>query len=193
MNLFFNYSIECELPPNSTYTGPERRPFFGGPESWEFAEVSVRGFVEQMQTLGVLQGATLFVYPDVAKHQKSLYCEMADAGIEIALHLNGLRYSRLQGSNAKWLGEMNYPEQKHALAMAKQDLEDVLGQSVDGYCACYGSASNDTFRICDELGFTWGSNTSSRNRPEFFAVWQGNDRYPHFTSALSNLAILIQP
>jgi len=187
MKLFFNYSIDCELPRNTKYTGPERRPFFGGPESWEFAEASVRGFAERMDSLGVGAGATLFVYPDVARHQASLYREMADAGVEVALHLNGLRYSRLRGDKAKWLGEMTAAEQTEALRMGKDDLEDVLGRAVKGYRACYGSSNDDTFRICDELGFEWGSNSCARNRPEFFAVWEGGVRYPHFASARSKL------
>ena len=83
MKLFFNYSIDCELPPNTRYTqGTERRPFFHGPPMWEFAEASVRGFVEQMDSLGLRDGATLFVYPDVATHQRSLYRHLADSGVE---------------------------------------------------------------------------------------------------------------
>ena len=187
MKLFFNYSIDCELPPNTDYTGPERRPFFGGPESWEFAEASVRGFVGRMDGLGVGSGTTLFVYPDVARHQAALYREMADAGIEVALHLNGLRYSRLRRAKAKWLGEMTAKEQTEALRMGKQDLEDVLGRPISGYRACYGSANDDTFRICEELGIEWASNACARNRPEFFAVWEGALRYPHFASATSKL------
>lgn len=187
MTLFFNYSIDCELPTNTEYTGPERRDFFGGPESWEFAERSVRGFVERMDGLGAGAGATLFVYPDVTRHQAALYREMADSGVETALHLNGLRYSRLRGSKAKWLGEMTGEEQSEALRIAKADLEDTLGRSVHGYRSCYGSANDDTFRICEELGFEWASNSSARNRPEFFAVWAGNDRCPHFASSRNNL------
>ena len=114
MDVFFNYSIDCETPPNTEYTGAERRPFFGGPASWPVAEASVRGFLARVADLGVGRGATLFVYPDVARHQKALYREVADAGVEIALHLNGLRYSRLRSDRAKWLGEMPYAEQKEA-------------------------------------------------------------------------------
>ena len=95
MKLFFNYSIDCELPLKTEYTGgTERQPFFGGPKSWEAADASVRGFVRQMDQLGLGRGTTLFVYPDVARHQRALYREMAGAGVEVALHLNGLRYSR---------------------------------------------------------------------------------------------------
>lgn len=92
MKLFFNYSIDCELPANTDCTGPERREFFHGPETWESAEASVRGFVERMESMGLQQGASLFVYPDVARHQQRLFRELADAGVEVALHLNGLRY-----------------------------------------------------------------------------------------------------
>ena len=182
MKLFFNYSIDCETPANTDYTGPERRPFFHGPETWEVAEGSTRGFVERMDDLAVLPGASLFVYPDVATHQRSLYRELADAGVEVALHLNGLRYSRLRHDRAKWLGEMTRAEQKDALLMGKQDLEDVTGKACLGYRACYGSASDDTFPICEELGFEWASNTSGRYRPEFFANWAGSWPYGRHTN-----------
>lgn len=187
MELFFNYSIDCETPANTEYTGPERRPFFRGPETWAFAEASVRGFVERMADLGVGEGATLFVYPDVARHQRALYCQMAEAGIEVALHLNGLRYSRLRGASAKWLGEMSADEQREALRIAKDDLEQSLGRECRGYRACYGSANRETLRLCAELGFAWSSNSSNRYRPEFFANWSGSWPYPHHASAASNL------
>lgn len=187
MKLYFNYSIDCELPLNTSYTGPERQPHFGGPESWESAEASVRGFIEKMAAMDVGSGASLFVYPDVARHQQALYREMAAAGVEIALHLNGLRYSRLQGDRAKWQGEMTEAEQREALRMAKADLEDTLGQPVLGYRACYGSANNDTLRLCDELGFRWASNASNRYRPEFAAYWSGSWPYARHASAASNL------
>lgn len=120
-------------------------------------------------------------------NKKSLYREMADAGIETALHLNGLRYSRLTGEKAKWLGEMTYPEQKDAIAMAKQDLENVTGKPCNGYRACYGSANDDTFKILDELGFTLASNARGRYRTETFANWCGSWPYPHRASDKSKL------
>lgn len=187
MKLFFNYSIDCELPKNTPYTGPERRAFFGGPASWEAAEASVCGFVERMAELGAAAGTTLFTYPDVARHQQMLYCEIADAGVEVALHLNGLRYSRLPGHHAKWLGEMSEEEQRVAIGTAKADLEETLGRPVLGYRACYGSANRDTLRLCDELGFRWASNTSNRYRPEFAANWSGSWPYAHHASSCSNL------
>ncbi len=185
--LFFNYSIDCELPNNTAYTGPERRPFFGGPASWEFAKASVRGFVEAMGELGATAGATLFVYPDVARHQAALYRALADAGVEVALHLNGLRYSKLTGDRAKWQGEMTEEEQREALRIAKADLEDTLGRPVPGYRACYGSANADTLRLCDEVGFRWASNSSNRYRPEFAANWSGSWPFAHHASRHSNL------
>ena len=48
-----------------------------------------------MAALDVAGGTSLFVYPNVARHQKSLYRELVGSGLEIALHLNGRRYSRL--------------------------------------------------------------------------------------------------
>lgn len=187
MRLFFNYSLDCETPTNTDYTGPERMSFFGGPASWEAAEQSVRGFAEQMDAIGARTGASLFVYPDVAAHQRTLFREMAAAGIEIALHLNGLRYSRLRGDRAKWLGAMTREEQHEALRMAKADIEDAVGQACLGYRACYGSASDDTFPILEELGFTWASNACGKYRPEFHAKWPGSWRYGHHANARSKL------
>jgi len=182
MKLYFNYSIDCETPANTDYTGPERRPFFHGPASWDFAEASVRGFLERMEDLGALAGASLFAYPDVARHQRVLYRELAEAGTEIAVHLNGLRYSRLRGERAKWLGEMTRDEQREAIRMAKEDVEDAIGQPCSGYRACYGSANDDTFPILEELGFEWASSASGRYRPEFAAEWAGSWPYPHRAS-----------
>ena len=93
MRFFFNYSIDCELPPDGR---------FGGPADWDVAEASVRGFVEVMTERGMRGGATLFVYPDVAMAQPGLFREMADAGIELALHLNTMRYSRIK--EPAWIG-----------------------------------------------------------------------------------------
>ena len=188
MKLFFNYSIDCELPPNTRYTeGRERADFLNGPESWEYAEKSARGFVELMSDLDVIAGASLFVYPDVVQEQKQLFREMVDAGIEIALHLNGMRYSRLTGANAKWLGAMTREEQRNAISMAKRDLEDVTGKNCSGYRACYGSANDDTFSILEELSFSWASNASGRYREDTSANWWGSWPYPHFASPRSKL------
>ena len=188
VKLFFNYSIDCETPANTEYTGGlEREPFFGGPESWDAAEASVRGFVERMHALGAGGGTSLFVYPDVARHQRSVYRELADAGVEIGLHLNGLRYSRLTGDRAKWLGAMSFEEQRESLRTGREDLAESIGREVLGYRACYGSANRDTFKICDELGFSWTSNVANRYRPEFHAYWSGSWRYTHHTSDVSNL------
>ena len=187
--LFFNYSIDCETPVGTEYTGPERRPFFHGPESWDAAEQSVLGFVSRMAGLGVRDGASLFVYPDVARHQADLYRRLADDGVEVALHMNGLRYSRLRGGSAKWMGEMTYAEQREAIRMGKADVEDMTGCPCLGYRACYGSANDDTFPILEELGFTWASNASGRHRPEFFAEWRGSWSFPHHPHRSSKVLV----
>lgn len=174
MTFFYNYSIDCELPPEGQ---------FGGPADWDVAERSVRGFIQVMSEEGLRKGATLFVYPDVAMKQRRLFREMAEAGIEVGLHLNGLRYSRLTGNRAKWLGAMTRQEQYEALRMGKADLEDVTGQPCLGYRACYASANNDTFPICEELGFTWTSTSAAgSHKPEVFARWAGGWPFPYHPS-----------
>jgi polysaccharide deacetylase len=177
MKLFYNYSIDCELPPE----GP-----FGGPATWEEAEQSVRGFIEVMDGLGLRQGATLFVYPDVAIRQRTLFRDMAESGIEVALHLNGMRYSRV--SKPAWLGSMSREDQHDALRMAKADLEDVIGQPCLGYRACYASANHDTFPICEDLGFQWTSTSAAGSyKPDVFARWSGGWPFPYHPSSKNML------
>jgi hypothetical protein len=124
MKVFYNSSIDCDLPPDG---------IFGGPESMDYGERSVRGFVDTMDELGVLDGASLFVYPDVALKQKTLFKEMADAGIEIALHLNGLRYSK--APDPAWMGSMTYEQQLALYKMAKAVIEDVKFKPCTGFRA----------------------------------------------------------
>jgi hypothetical protein len=100
-----------------------------------------------------------------------------------------LRYSRLTGEQAKWLGEMSRAEQRHALRIGKEEIEQVTGRPCEGYRACYGSANDDTFPILEELGFTWASNATRRHRPEFFANWRGSWPYPHHTNAKCKLVV----
>ena len=177
MDIYYNYSIDCELPPDGV---------FGGPANWQVAEKSTRGFIDAMAKLGVLEGATLFVYPDVAKKQATLFRELADQHIEIALHLHGKRYSRI--SNNKWMGEMTYQEQKAAIQAAKADLEEVTQQPCLGYRACYASANDDTFPILEELGFTWSSTSASGSyKPAVYACWSGGWPFPYHPSRVNKL------
>lgn len=161
MKLFYNYSIDCELPPDGT---------FGGPATWEVAEASTRGFIEAMDAAGLRAAASLFVYPDVALRQRALFREMADAGIEIALHLHAMRYSRMNGR--AWLGALPAAEQRLALRMARADVEDVIGRPVLGFRACYASAGLETFHACQEEGFLWTSTTAAGTwKPEIASRW----------------------
>lgn len=174
--IYFNYSIDCELPPDGR---------FGGPATWQVAEASTLGFVQLMAELGLQQGTTLFVYPDVAVKQKSLFRELAEAGVEIGLHLNGMRYSRLQ---PEWLGAMPYESQLEAYRLAKSDVEQVTGQPCPGYRACYASTNHSTFPALEAAGFTWTSTSAPGTyKPEIFARWAGGWPFPHHPSRQNQL------
>jgi hypothetical protein len=177
IKVFFNYSIDCELPPDGT---------FGGPATWEVAEASTRGFVDVMEQWGLLAGTSLFVYPDVALKQRALYREMAERGIEIGLHLNGMRYSRMK--KPVWLGSLGYEQQREAIRMAKEDLESVTGKACLGYRACYASANHYTFPVLEELGFQWSSTSASGSyKPEIYACWAGGWPFPYHPSRKNKL------
>lgn len=177
MQLFFNYSIDCELPPDG---------MFGGPANWELAEDSARGFMDVMEQWGLFAGASLFVYPDVARKQRALYRAFAERGIEIALHLHGLRYSRMK--KPAWLGSLGRAEQCEAIRMAKEDLEDVTGRPCLGYRACYASANHHTYPLLEELGFQWASTSASGSyKPEIYARWAGGWPFPYHPSRQNKL------
>jgi hypothetical protein len=177
MQLFYNYSIDCELPPDG---------IFGGPANWEVAEASTRGFIEVMEQWGLLSGASLFVYPDVALKQRGLYREMADRGIEIGLHLHGMRYSRMK--KPAWLGSLGFEEQREAIRMAKEDLESVTGKPCLGYRACYSSANHVTYPVVEDLGFQWASTSASGSyKPEIYARWAGGWPFPYHPSRKNKL------
>lgn len=170
--LFFNYALDCELPPDGR---------FGGPATWEVAESSVRGFVEIMAEFGCAAGTTLFVYPDVARRQQGLYREMAAQGVEIALHLHGLRYSKIK--EPAWLGAMSYERQLEIYRVAKADLEEIVGQPCLGYKACYLSANDFTFPALVAAGFVWsGTSGAGRYWPENYSCWAGAWPYPYHPS-----------
>ena len=177
MKLFFNYSIDCETPTDE---------LFDGPENWDVAEASTRGFIETMDTMGVHEGATLFVYPDVARKQSALYRELAKAGVEIALHLHTMRYSKWP--KRAWLGSLAYEEQVAVIGRAKQDLEEALGIPCLGFKACYNSADNFTFPALEALGFAWSSTSgASKYNPEIFQCWAGGWPFPYHPSRKNKL------
>ncbi len=177
MKLYFNYSVNCE---------PLSDGRFNGPPSWEAAEESVRGFVEVMSEVGLRGGATLFIDPAAARRLGFLFRSLADAGIETALHLNGIHYSKMK--SPAWLGSLSYAEQHTAIRLAKADLEDSLGQPCLGYRACSASANDDTFPILEELGFQWSSISAAGSyRPDAFACWSGGWPFPYHPSAVNKL------
>lgn len=177
LKMFFNYSIDCELPPDGV---------FGGPATWEIAEKSTRGFIELMDKLGLIEGVSLFVYPDVAIQQKLLFRELADNGIEIGLHLHTMRYSKIK--KPAWLGSLSLDEQLEAMKMAKADLEDVTGTPCLGFRACYASANHATFPAVAEAGFEWTSTSANGSyKPEIFACWAGGWPFPYFPSFKNKL------
>ena len=177
MKLFLNYSIDCELPPDGR---------FGGPETWDAAEASTRGFIEVMDEFGMAAGATLFVYPDVAMKQRALFAAMSDAGVETALHLHTMRYSRMK--KPAWLGSLSREDQREALRMAKADLEDVTGRPCLGFRACYASANHHIHAVCQELGFAWTSTSASGRYDEAtHSRWAGGWPFPYHPSRLNKL------
>ncbi len=179
-DLFFNYSLDCELPARRL---PETLAC-----NQAIAVASVTQFVERMADEGMAAGASLFVYPDAARQMPELYVQMVKAGVEIALHLDVRHFSRLKSHRVRWLGGMSREDQREALRIAKEELESVIQQPVIGYRACCASANNDTFPLCEELGFLWCSTSvPGWVRPGSYACWSGAWRYAHHPSATNRL------
>jgi len=130
----------------------------GGPSTWAFAERSVRSFCELLADEGLR--STLFVVPDTAVEQGTMLRETADqTGAELGMHLhpNSWKEHYLQHERYDCLGGYTADEQRVMLAEALAQTRDGLGIRPLAFRGGNFSASDATFGILTDLGFTHGS------------------------------------
>jgi len=181
--LFFAYAIDCQTP---------RKPGGGPDQTWEVAELAVRGIVELFAERGLIGALTLCSEPEVARTQTALFREMTDAGASHALHFQ-VRGYRPAGASEDYdwerpLSFYEYDEQKAVLSIAKDEWEQALGLSAETYGACCAMANDYTFPILDELGFRQSyCSVPGRYNPRHGQRWWGAFPYSHHTSSKSRL------
>ena len=147
-----------------------------GPETHEFGERSIRGYVESADREGY--PVTLFAHPEVAVAQTALLLELQDAGACLGMHLHPYKFDTV--GYPKDLGAFTAEEQSTLISAASKVWSDALGQHPRFFRGGVFSANDATFGVLAELGFEGGSvSCPGRILPEAMAIWAGADLYPH--------------
>lgn len=152
----------------------------GGTPTWEFGELCLRTYCEALLARGY--PATLFIVPDTAEKQPSLFQQMRSEGHECGLHIHpqgwGENYKNPDAHD--YLGGYNGEQQFDMLRRAKEQWSNALGFAPETFRAGNFSANDDTLRVLDALQFR-SSSTSQPQRvvPKFKAVWAGATRAVH--------------
>lgn len=173
--LFFLYFMDCQTP---------QKPGGGPTQTWEVAELAVRGLYELFAERGLEHCLGFCSEPEVARRQSGLLREMVDNGCWHALHLQ-VRGYRPPGATEDydWKRPMTwyeYEEQFDAIRLAKDDWEQSMGLAADSFGACCAQANDWTFPILAELGFRQCYVTApGRWNPAFEVghLWHG--AFPH--------------
>lgn len=183
--LFFIYFMDCQTP---------QKPGGGRDQTWEVAELAVRGLHELFAERGLQRCLGFCSEPEVARRQPDLFREMAAHGCWQALHFQ-VRGYRPPGATEDYdwqrpLTWYDYDEQREVLTIARDDWEQALGLAADSFGACCAQANDYTFPILAELGFRQ-SYCSAPGRwnphPKVGHLWHGAFPHPHHASSKSRL------
>lgn len=178
--LFFNYSIDCE---------PAGDEGIGGPKSWEESERSIRGFVEVMESCGMVRAATLLPTCQSTEKDKGVLSEMIQRGIEVQLQFQVRKWRNYDPDRS--LGDYPRDQQSKILREAKECFEQNLSMKCELFRACLGAQNDDTFPILEELGIerTTGSASGRYFPDDPTRTWYGAYRYAHHTNPKSRLMV----
>ena len=126
--LFFIYFMDCQTP---------RKPGGGRDQTWEIAELAVRGLYELFAGRGLEHCLGFCSEPELARRQSGLLTEMVANGCWHALHFQ-VRGYRPPGASEDydWHRPMtwyDYDEQREAIAIANDSIYGLAGgvQSAD--------------------------------------------------------------
>jgi len=174
--LYVTWTMDCETIGEECVTG--------GPESWELSERAMRGYVRALADRE--HRVTLFLIPRLAEVQTHVVLDLAQAGADLGMHMHpqtvDLGYDR-------HLGQLSPQEQQEVLGAGRDRIAAALGAAPTSFRPGCFSATDETFAILAELGFTQGSvSLPGRALPDFAAVWKGAEPFAHRASAESRLA-----
>jgi peptidoglycan/xylan/chitin deacetylase (PgdA/CDA1 family) len=158
--LFVTWTMDCEtIQPEIMATG--------GPESWDLAERSMRGYVAALAARG--HKTTLFLIPRLAEALPEVVRDLGAAGADLGMHLHP------QTSDLGYdchLSQLPPETQRALLQQGRDRVATITGQAPTSFRPGCFSASWETFLILADLGFTQGSvMLPGRNSPAVGAVW----------------------
>lgn len=104
---------------------------------------------------------TFFVLGEIAENRSSLVADLADRGHEIASH----GYSKSHPD----LRDLQQSEVRDEVISAKEILESIIGDSIDGYRAPAFAMDEDVLSVVHDAGFEYDSSlVPGRNIPGFY-------------------------
>ncbi len=177
------FTMDCERAhANKQFYPP-------GPHTWEESEENIEAFSRVLAEEGF--HATFFAVPEAAEAHSELFNQLAKSGHEIGLHLHPRSFGF--GVN-EFLGNLPVEIQNHLLASAKQRFENSLGFSPVSFRGGYFSASQNTFSILSQLGFSFTSTTvPRRNNSSSGANWPDWRCLPYKNSGLWEIPVSSHP
>jgi len=165
--LFVSWTMDCEPIAAEVCTG--------GPADWALSERAMRGYVGALAERG--HRATLFAIPRTTEVQAEAFADLREQGAEIGMHMHPQTTD--YGIDAH-LGELSATRQRLLLESGRGRVADALGEAPRAFRPGCFSASEDTFSILADLGFTHGSvSLPGRVLPDVSAHWAGAQPFAH--------------
>ncbi len=167
-------TMDCE-PPGPEITAHARSKSATGPTDYDASEASIRGFVSLCDDLGLTP--TVFVHPQVGEYHRDLFLDLRANGVCLGLHLHPYK---LNPDYTEDLGAYTAETQRTILTEAVDRWETIFDEHPRFVRPGVFSASDATYQVLDDLGFTGGSiSTPGRVKPDAAAVWAGAPVDPH--------------
>jgi len=177
-DLYVVFTMECRVP--------SLKAQFDAPQTWEQSARSIDGFCTLMLNNGF--AVTLLASPECAEEQSPLLEEFWGKRVEVGLYVDP---PSIRGSKYKRdLGTYGVDEQRDIIEESMHRFADALGRRPRSFRAAQFSASDATYQLLYNLGFTQGSLSSpGRNLPRRSAVWVDAPNFPHYVDPHNRLKV----
>ncbi|MBT3378482.1 MAG: polysaccharide deacetylase family protein [Lentisphaerae bacterium] len=147
-----------------------------GPVSDEAGMRAVLDYRDVLRSWGYR--ATYFVHPELTQSQPEFFTGLAKDGSALGLHIHTTKFA--PSPQPCELGGLVADEQRRLLRMGTEMFEKGLGYRPTLFRPGCFSASDVTYQILCELGFSGGSvSIPGRIWPERSCVWSGAYPYAH--------------
>lgn len=174
--LYVTWTMDCEPIGAEVCTG--------GPADWALSERAMRGYLGVLADHG--QRVTLFVIPRTGEVQADVLAELREAGAEVGMHMHPQTTD--YGVDAH-LGALPADRQRELLESGRDRLASAVGEPPRAFRPGCFSASDDTFGILADLGFTHGSvSLPGRWLPDVSALWADAEPFAHWASRTDRLS-----